>query len=287
MKLIASIAIAFLLVSCRGEESSNSAVANPEEPGAKGKLFIIGGGSRPMPMMEELMRMSMSDNGYALVMAQSSSEPDTSFFYVEKQLTAFTDQPIIHLDSAKASTFPTDSILNADLVYLTGGNQNRFLEKVSKAHQEAVRQAYARGATIAGTSAGAALMSKVMITGDQQKEPEYESTFSRLEYENAIITEGLGLLDSVVVDQHFVARSRYNRILSVMADLDYPAGAGIEESTALVVFSEGMTVVGEGQVLIFERAENYTRRNDKIGFENMILSAYLQGDTFRLKNIKR
>jgi len=283
MRSLAIIAIAIGLFSCQEEKWVEPVAEEKVNAGSEGKLFIIGGGSRTIEMMEELVRMSMSDDGYALVMAQSSSEPDTSFFYVEKQLVEFTNRPIIHLDSAKTETFPIDSILNADLIYLTGGNQNRFLEKVSAEMQEAIKQAYRDGATVAGTSAGAALMSKVMITGDQKKEPEYESTYSRLEYGNAITTEGLGLLDSVVVDQHFVARSRYNRILSVMADLDYPVGAGIEESTALVVFPEGLTVVGEGQVLIFERAERYTKRNDKIGFENMILSAYLQGDTFRLK----
>lgn len=282
MRILGAIAIAFLLFSCQGEKAIEPLAEENVGTGPKGKLFIIGGGSRPMEMMEELVRMSMSENGYALVMGQSSIEPDTSFSYVEKQLVEFTDQPIIHLDSAKAEAFPVDSILNADLIYLTGGDQNRFLRNVSAAHQEAIRQAYKRGATIAGTSAGAALMSKVMITGDQQREPEYESTYSRLEYGNAITTEGLGLLDSVVVDQHFVARSRYNRILSVIADLDYPMGAGIEESTALVVLPEGATVVGEGQVLVFKRPAQYTMNKDRIGFKDMNLNAYLQGDTFEI-----
>jgi hypothetical protein len=68
-----------------------------------------------------------------------------------------------------------------------------------------------------------------------------------------------------------------------MADLNFPAAAGIEESTALVIYPEGMTVVGEGQVIIFERADKYTKRNGKIGFEKMTLNAYLEGDTFEIK----
>jgi len=283
MRMLGAIAIAFLLFSCRGENTADPVAEKNVSTAAKGKLFIIGGGSRPMDMMKELVRISMSDEGYALVMAQSSIEPDTSFFYVNEQLVEFTDRPIIHLDSARAENFPIDSIVNADLIYLTGGNQNRFLEKVSDEMQEAIKRAYREGATIAGTSAGAALMSKVMITGDQKKEPEYESTYSRLVYGNSITTEGLGLLDSVVVDQHFVARSRYNRILSVMADLDYPMGAGIEESTALVVFPEGATVVGEGQVMVFKRPPKYTKNKERIGFKDMNLNAYLEGDTFNLK----
>jgi len=264
-----------------------SDLPNEEELGSKasvskGNLFIIGGGSRPSEMIEELIRLSMTDDGYVLVMSQSSAEPDTSFFYIRKQLIEFTDRPIIHLDSARATGFPLDSIAGADLIYLTGGNQNRFLRIVPRDQIEAIHQAYGRGATIAGTSAGAALMSKVMITGDQKKQPEYESTYARLEVENAVVSEGLGLLDSVVVDQHFVARSRYNRILSVMADLNYPLGAGIEESTALVVFPTGATVIGDGQVMLFSRPSSYRFRKEKIGFNNMNLNAYLQGDTFQL-----
>jgi cyanophycinase len=282
MRLFGVIAIAFLLFSCRGENAPEPKIQHYVTDEPKGKLFIIGGGSRPMEMMEELVQMTMSEDGYALVMTQSSSEPDTSFFYVAKQFMELTERLIVHLDSAKVQSFSLDSIQGADLIYITGGDQNRFKRNVPEQAIDAIRTAYQEGAIIAGTSAGAALMSQVMITGDQRNEPEYESTYRRLEYGNAITTEGLGLLDSVVVDQHFVARSRYNRILSVMADLDYPMGAGIEESTALVVFPEGATVIGEGQVMIFSRPDEYSERNDKIGFKNMNLNAYLEGDTFRL-----
>lgn len=283
MRILRTILILFLLISCQ-EESAVETSTNEENTRElpTGKLFIIGGGSRPIEMMEELVRMSTTEGGYALVMSQSSSEPDTSFYYIARQLKAFTDQPVIHVDSIKVQSFSFDSIANADLIYLTGGDQNRFKRNVPEKAQEAIKIAYRQGATIAGTSAGAALMSKVMITGDQKKEPEYESTYSRLVYGNAITTEGLGLLDSVVIDQHFVARSRYNRILSVMADLDYPTGAGIEESTALVVFPNGATAIGEGQVMIFSRPDKYSERKNKIGFKNMNLNAYLQGDTFQL-----
>jgi cyanophycinase len=262
------------------QDFRGQADANHNAP--KGTLFIIGGGSRPDAMMRSLVEMAMDDSSYALIFSQSSSEPDTSFHYVAIQLKKFTDSPIMHIDSARVQNFPVDSIRKADMIYLTGGDQNRFIRTVPDQAIEAIREAYQNGATIAGTSAGAALMSEVMITGDQHNEPEDDPTYRRLEYDNAITTQGLGLLDSVVVDQHFVARSRYNRILSVMADLDYPKGAGIEESTALVVYPDGATVVGEGQVLIFSRPAEYKRVKNKIGFQNMNLNAYLEGDTFQL-----
>jgi len=116
MRMLGAIAIAFLLFSCRGENTAEPVAEKNVSTAAKGKLFIIGGGSRPMEMMEELVRMSMSKDGYALVMAQSSIEPDTSFFYVEKQLFEFTDRPNIHLDSARVVSFPIDSTVDAALI---------------------------------------------------------------------------------------------------------------------------------------------------------------------------
>ncbi|MCH2215970.1 MAG: cyanophycinase [Flavobacteriales bacterium] len=276
------ISISLLLSTMACDQPSKVESSDATEAYAEGNLFIIGGGSRSLSLMKEMVDLSVSPDGYILVMSQSSSEPDTSFYYVAKQFRELTARPIRHVDSLQIQLFDLDSIRNADLIYMTGGDQNRFKRNVPQEAVEAMKTAYQNGATIAGTSAGAALMSAVMITGDQKNEPEYESTYRRLEYDNAITTEGLGFLDSVVVDQHFVARSRYNRILSLMADLDYPIGAGIEESTALVVYPKGATVVGEGQVVVFERPKGYRKHNNKIGFKDMNLNAYLEGDTFQL-----
>jgi len=270
----------FSIGACDQPPKANS--LDESESLVEGNLFIIGGGSRPLSLMKKMVEISVTDEGYVLVMSQSSSEPDTSFFYVHRQFEELTDRPIIHIDSLKVLSFSLDSIRNADLIYMTGGDQNRFKRNVPKEVVAAMKIAYQNGATIAGTSAGAALMSKVMISGDQRIEPEYESTYRRLEYDNAITTDGLGFLDSVVIDQHFVARSRYNRIISVMADLNYPKGAGIEESTALIVLPNEATVVGEGQVILFDRPLQYTRHKNKIGFKDLNLNAYLEGDTFQL-----
>lgn len=252
-------------------------------PSAQGNLFIIGGGSRPDALVQSLVDLSLKDGGYGLVFTQSSGEPDTSFHYINIQLENYTEAPIHHIDSIDILNFPLDSIKAASLIYITGGNQNNFLKRVPQASQNAIMEAYQRGATIAGTSAGAALMSEVMITGDQNFEPEYESTYSWLRYGNGIYQPGLGLLDSIIIDQHFVARSRYNRLISALADTDYPYAIGIEESTALVVSPEAFSVTGEGQVMVFKRPAAFNENSGQIGFRNLIINAYLEGDTFKLK----
>lgn len=258
--------------------------ANDEEPsqGPEGNLFIIGGGSRSLELMKELVNLAPANNPYILILSQSSGEPDTSFYYVARQFTELTPAELIHLDSAGVVDFDLDSIVNAGLIYITGGDQNRFMRNVPANAQQAIRDAYNNGATIAGTSAGAALMSRIMITGDQLLEEEYSATYPWLNFENGIYAEGLGLTDSLVIDQHFVARSRYNRILSAMADKSLPYGAGIDESTALIIEPAFSRVAGDGQVLIFEKPEVFTNHNNRIGFKNLRVSAYLPGDTINI-----
>jgi len=262
--------------------------AKPEifKPKGHGSLFIIGGGGRPLSLMENMIQVAdLQDDDYVLVMSQSSSEPDTSFHYVNIQFEEVSQAPVIHVDSAAVQSMSTDSISGAQLIYITGGDQNRFLNAVPEKAIEAIRVAYEKGSTIAGTSAGAALMSSVMITGDQQLQEEYRSTYPWLNYDNGIYKEGLGLVDSIIVDQHFVARSRYNRIISAMADRNLPLGAGIDESTALVVSLGFCQVMGEGQVLIFERPEKYSEYKNRIGFKNLKIHSFLPGDTINLNEL--
>ncbi len=259
---------------------------NSSEIGAKGTLFIIGGGSRPDAMMKELCVVSLPGvKSYAIVLTQASGEPDSAYYYLNLQFVEHTRRPILHVDSLRLLTFPIDSIENADLIFISGGDQNRFMSAVSAKAKSAITDAYRKGATIAGTSAGAALMSKVMITGDQRLESEYESTYSHLKYGNGIYAEGLGLVDSMIVDQHFVRRSRYNRLISAMADTGFPLAIGIEESTALVLSPHTGRVVGDAQVLIFRAPANITRFGDQIGFKNLVIHAYLPGDTLSLDHL--
>jgi cyanophycinase len=264
-------------------EPAERAPETPDPNVAKGALFIIGGGARPDAMMQEMMRLAdLNGTDYGLVFTQTSSEPDTSYYYLTKQLRQFTEHPLVMVNDSVFRPSLVDSIRGASLIFITGGDQARFLNKVPGAAQGAIAEAYQNGALIGGTSAGAALMSELMITGDQNLEAEYEPTYSWLRYGNGVYTKGLGLIDNVIIDQHFVARSRFNRIISALADTEYPYGVGIDESTALVVCADYCTVAGENQVMVFHRPEKLTERDNRIGLRNLRIDAYLQGDTFSL-----
>lgn len=274
---------ALVVLSACSAEPAERALETPDPNVAKGTLFIIGGGARPDAVMQEMMRLAdLNDTDYGLVFTQTSSEPDTSYFYLVKQLRQFTEHPLVMVNDSVFRPSLVDSIRGASLIFITGGDQARFLKKVQASAQSAIVEAYQNGALIGGTSAGAALMSELMITGDQNLEAEYEPTYSWLRYGNGVYTNGLRLMNNVIIDQHFVARSRFNRIISALADTEYAFGVGIDESTALVVCADYCTVAGENQVMVFHRPEKLTERDNRIGLRNLRIDAYLQGDTFSL-----
>lgn len=223
-------------------------------PNGEGSLFIIGGGSRPPYLVDALIDCMKDPDGLVLILPMASSEPDSAVWYARKQFEAagLSNIRSLHLRADDAVGGPSDSLLLASMIYLCGGDQARFMASVPHpAVRQKFKQAYEGGCVIAGTSAGAAVMSKVMITGDQKQEPEYESTYRRLRSENGIYSEGLGLLDKVIIDQHFVERSRYNRAITALHDHPGMPLVGISESTAWIVRENSYEVCGESQVLVF------------------------------------
>jgi cyanophycinase len=151
--------------------------------------------------------------------------------------------------------------------------------------QAAIQKAYHDGATVAGTSAGAAVMSYHMVTGNQLLgDTTYESTFPKLWYNNVEIKRGLGLVDSAIIDQHFVARSRYNRMLSAVAQFPTLPCIGIDEGTAIIIHANSVKVAGTSQVIVFSHPQNL-RVTDKgyIKFDDIEMRIYTDGDEFNIK----
>lgn len=263
-----------------------------ELPENKGKLFVIGGGSRPDAMVQRMIHESgiRSDNGYAVVLPMASSVPDTSAYYGMLQ---FQEQGIKNVWSFNFSDSTLskvkaklDSLREAKLIYIPGGVQSRFMKAVNNTPglKESIHEAYQNGALVAGTSAGAAIMSQIMITGDQKKYPEYTSTFYHLEKDNIITEEGLGLFEGVIIDQHFVKRARNNRLLTAVMEFPDKTGIGIDESTALIVDGDKLHVVGQSQVLVYRNnSDSVAFIGDKLGSRNISLQIYLPGETFSLQ----
>lgn len=279
--------MAFIIFAFSCNQSNKHDVKKQEE-NKKGKLFIIGGGKRHKALMDSLIKISGVDTtGYVIVLPMSSSIPDTIGWEMEKEFQN------LGIENVKAynidSTFTinqqvADSLANARLIYISGGDQSKFMKDISNKNvKQLIHKAYDNGATIAGTSAGAALMSKEMITGNEFKHPEYTGYFRTIEANNIELIQGLALLPNAIIDQHFVKRMRMNRLISVSLENPNIYAIGIDESTAMLYDNKKAKVYGKGQIIILKHQQAETKViNGMLGGKDLSMSIYLPGDSFKL-----
>jgi len=273
----------YLLVFCFESNSQINA-------GAKGKLFIIGGGNlSPALILKMTETANLNKKDHIVILPMATEEPDSAYYYIKIQLEKACSNTIANLNFTADKINNKqwlDSIKHAKLIFIPGGDQSRFMKLVLKSPvHNAINVAYKNGSTIAGTSAGAAVMSKQMITGNQLSDTSYSETFDKLQDNNIEFSEGLGLLRSVIIDQHFIVRSRYNRLLSALAKFPDYICVGIDESAAIIVDQNKVTVTGEGQVvkLCCAKRLSVKKSNSLIKFEDALLSIYISGDSFEIK----
>ncbi|HYR11910.1 MAG TPA: cyanophycinase, partial [Longimicrobium sp.] len=152
------------------------------------------------------------------------------------------DFPIV--DSRERAQDPVVArmIQDADAVFLGGGDQVHLVATVGGSRVDrAVREAYAGGATICGTSAGAAALTETILAGG---EPDEYGQMQDLH-----LGPGFGLLGfRAMIDTHFTQRRRLQRLFMVIAQNPETLGLGIDEDTALVVQGHLGEVVGKGSV---------------------------------------
>ncbi len=282
--ILLSVVVLFLLASCK---PSPTITEKPVEA-KKGTLFIIGGGKVNESMRDQMIKASGLDTaGYMIVLPMSSEEEP--LVNVEEAKLKFKDIPglkITHLNINKGDTVSAvqlDSIRNACLVFISGGDQSRFLDVVEGTGiNEAIHDAYNKGSLIAGTSAGASLMSKIMVTGNELKHPE-DGGFTTIEAGNVETIEGLGFLQNVTIDQHFVVRKRLNRMIAYCIENPNHMGVGIDEGTAIFVDGDSATVFGVSQVVVIKnKGTKTTTQNGLLGAQGLQLDVYLPGESFKL-----
>jgi len=276
-----TILIAMLLISlcpsafCQGKTS--------------GKLFIIGGGNRTAAMMNELVDLAgIRSSSYAYILPMASATPDSSIIWTKEDFAGTGAKKVTGFNFQRGVSLPKvqlDSLKNARLIFISGGDQDRFMSVVLNTPvMDAIHQAYKNGAVIAGTSAGAAVMSKKMITGNQKKHPEIESGFVSMEPDNVEIKEGLGFLTDVIIDQHFIKRQRLNRLVAASIENPEQLCVGIDESTAIVVDGDYATVTGISSVVVIRNNSKFKKiENGLLGTEGLQLSVYLPGQKFKLR----
>jgi cyanophycinase len=138
------------------------------------------------------------------------------------------------------------TLATATGVFLTGGNQSRLAQVVAGTRLgDALFLAHDRGAVLAGTSAGASAMASHMVA--------FGRSGSTPKNRMAQLSAGLGILQGMVIDQHFEQRGRIGRLLAIVAGSPSLLGIGLDEDTCAVVFSDqSLHVIGRGSVTIVD-----------------------------------
>ena len=256
---------------------------------AKGSLFIIGGGEKSDALIEQLVgNAGLTAKDYIVVLPMASAQPDTGFISIRQQLRLQTKAVVRNFNFSTHDVNDKrwiDSLAAAKLIYILGGDQSRFMQAVLNTPvYAAVHKAFQKGATIAGTSAGAAVMSKYMITGKQLKDTVYKETFDKLWDGNIEFAEGLGLLQNTIIDQHFLKRNRYNRLISALADKPDYICIGIDEGTAIITHGNKATVAGSSQVIRFANPAKVSKTSEGLlKFQNINLGVFTRGDVIDIR----
>lgn len=239
---------------------------------SKGQLLLIGGGERTRDILLKMIELS---RGSILIVPDASDKPEVTAASAKAQLESHGAREV-QIFHCIEKNVDRESCLNqvstAGLIYFTGGSQNKLLSalKNTKAF-EIIKARFQNDLSLAGTSAGTAVMSEVMITG------RVLAPFKEFDGINAKMVEtttGFGFLKKIIVDQHFLKRSRQNRLISAVFDRKSLIGVGIDEATAILVRGdESFEVLGKSSVMVIDARDakirvgsegNYSATNPKI-----------------------
>lgn len=257
----------------------------------KGYLFIIGGGNRPPSMMKKFIQLGeQSSNAKIVIFPMASSQPDESGKSMVEEFRSYGIQDVEYhvLNREQAMDEKNVKILdNVKQIYFPGGDQSRLTKAlVDTPLHRRLLEIYETGGVIGGTSAGAAVMSELMITGDEKRKVEEGEAFEKILADNIVVTPGFGFIKTAIIDQHFVARKRHNRLISLVAEHPELLGIGIDESTAIIVKpDQTFEVIGEQNVVVYDatRAKMKILPSQAIGGFGIIMHLLKPGDKFDLK----
>jgi cyanophycinase len=251
-----------------------------------GPLIVIGGGEDKEGERVILREVAKHLDGGKLVLATVASHQPEGYF--ETYQTAFADLGISDLVELyvkdRAETLDPDKLRALDGaagVFFSGGDQLRISSQIGDTPiEQRVREIHQAGGLIAGTSAGASMMSETMLVKGTSGESHKIGDLH--------MAPGLGLVRDVIIDQHFAERGRFGRLFGAVAHNPRELGIGIDEDTALVLRDSRFEVIGSGCVYVVDGA-GVTQSNIAEARPERALSMYdirlhvlSAGDTFDL-----
>lgn len=260
----------------------------------RGSLMIVGGGDTPDDVQLKFVALA-GGAGKAriavLPMANRSDDEEAREVLADFEKLGAKVQ-ILNLSRAQAQQQKNVDLIKGFTGYwYTGGDQSELMAILEDtAVLQAIDLRFQQGAVVGGTSAGAAIMSAVMLTG-RWRAPlsKEESEYLNIAKGMLDVSRGFGIFKGAIVDQHFDSRARYNRLISAVLDHPQLVGVGIDEETALLVRPDGVwEVLGNHYVKIIDaRKANIVQDEDILARARDIrLHVLPAGSTFTPKNSK-
>ncbi|MEL7121701.1 MAG: cyanophycinase [Bacteroidota bacterium] len=250
--------ILFLLTTVFIISFMNSSNLIAQDAPKRPQLFV-GGGGFSQEMYVKFSKLAGPNAKLVVIPTATSREVKPEEIQKRWQDRGIKEVSVLHTrdkEVARSAGF-ADPLKTATVVWISGGSQSRIADAyLDTPVEEELYKLIERGGMIGGSSAGAAILSKMMISGGRV-EPE--------------ITTGFDLVPGAIIDQHFLRRNRLKRLMAAIRAHPEMVGFGIDEDTAIHINGNEYKVIGSSYVMQIEMVEGKIQ-----------LNAYEDGETITI-----
>ena len=250
---------------------------------SKSTFIAIGGGElTDADSIVDRLVEALKDrpNGRILILTVATNEPEAA---AEKYNSLFRSLGVKHVETLDISERKhalskraIRKVERTDALFFTGGDQLNITTLLGGSPLgDAITKKTLDGVIVAGTTAGAAMMSKWMIiSGDSDKAPNVGGVE---------IAPGMDLFDSMIIDTHFSQRGRHGRLLAAIAHFPQAIGVGLDERTAVFIKGNKLRIVGDGVVTIMDGSSvtindlPYRGEGEKVGLAGVTVDVLPDG----------
>jgi len=259
----------------------------------KGSLFIVGG-RLSMELTANIVELAGGDSSKIIIIPNASGDPLEAALEMKKDFETCGAGSVDFIICTR-ETADNDSTLRkfdgATGIYYSGGDQSRLTDAFNGTKfLQKMKDMYEAGILVSGNSAGAAVMSEIMITGNEILNQDADRAFSIIQKGNIETVRGFGFVTKAIIDQHFVARKRHNRLISVVLEHPSLVGIGIDEATAIWVKPDDtFEVFGKSLVVVYDATEAVKIGENTEGYltgRDLKMHVLVSGDKFDLDTKK-
>jgi len=217
----------------------------PAAPSARsaGPLLLSGGTHTAGALIAEAARLMAGSKARVLVVAAATPKGDAGKVDVDTWRKAgFADVETLDASDAAHAAAQFDA---ATFIWMTGAEPSRLIDQlVASGAAARIRARHEAGAVVGGTNAGASAVAELMILGGGDD--------AEMQQSRVPTVGGLALWRGVIVDEHFVSKRRFNKLMAAVIDHPQFVGVGIDENTGVVFDGSTIRVVGDGNVVVID-----------------------------------